>query len=59
MCNRSLKSLALNDTIQDYEACQECDKLILTEDPSRSLVLNICGDIVHQTCAEKPDKRMY
>jgi hypothetical protein len=50
-------SIKTNDTIQDYEACQECDKPILTEDPPRSLVLNICGDIVHRTCAKKPDKR--
>ncbi|CAI2198307.1 2932_t:CDS:2, partial [Funneliformis geosporum] len=50
-------SIKSNDTIQDCEACQECDKPILTEDPPRSLVLNVCGDIVYQTCAGKPDKR--
>jgi len=50
-------SIKSNDTIQDCETCQECDKPILTEDPPRSLVLNVCGDIVHRTCAGKPDKR--
>ncbi|PKC72545.1 hypothetical protein RhiirA1_531103 [Rhizophagus irregularis] len=35
----------------------ECDKPILTEDPPRSLILNVCGDMIHRTCAEKPDKR--
>ncbi|CAG8690731.1 11006_t:CDS:1 [Funneliformis mosseae] len=50
-------SIKSNDTIQDCEMCQECDKPILTENPPRSLVLNVCGDIIHQTCAGKPDKR--
>jgi hypothetical protein len=30
---------------------------ISTEDPPRSLVLNVCGDMIHRTCANKPDKR--
>ncbi|CAG8719444.1 6046_t:CDS:2, partial [Funneliformis mosseae] len=50
-------SIKSNDTIQDCEVCQECDKPILTENPPRSLVLNVCSDIVHRTCAGKPDKR--
>ena len=32
-----------------------CDIPILTEDPPRSLVLNVCGDMIHRTCA----KTMY
>ncbi|CAG8688289.1 16217_t:CDS:2, partial [Funneliformis mosseae] len=30
--------------IPDYEPCMECDIPILTEDPPRSLVLNVCAD---------------
>ncbi|RIA79156.1 hypothetical protein C1645_841397 [Glomus cerebriforme] len=37
-------SIKSNDSIQDYEACQECDKHILSEDPPRSLVLNVLSD---------------
>ena len=50
-------SIKSNDTIQDCEVCQECDKPILSEDPPRSLVINVCGDMIHRTCAGKPDKR--
>ncbi|PKC04590.1 hypothetical protein RhiirA5_401372 [Rhizophagus irregularis] len=50
-------SIKSNDFIQDYEECQECDKPILSEDPPKSLVLNVCGDMIHQTCAGNPDKR--
>ncbi|RIA78982.1 hypothetical protein C1645_841895 [Glomus cerebriforme] len=35
----------------------ECDTPILTEDPPRSLMLNICGDMVHRTCTRGTDKR--
>src|SRR3954447_20430153 len=35
----------------------ECDTPILTEDPPRSLMLNICGDMIHWTCARGIDKR--
>ena len=52
-------SIKSNDTIQDCEACQECDKPILTEDPPRSLVMNVCGDVIHRTCANNPVKRGY
>ncbi|GBB96095.1 hypothetical protein RclHR1_26800001 [Rhizophagus clarus] len=34
----------------------ECDIPILTEDPPRSLILNVCSDMIHQTCAEKIHK---
>ncbi|CAG8688955.1 9325_t:CDS:2, partial [Funneliformis mosseae] len=50
-------SIKSNDIIQDCEVCQECDKPILTENPPRSLILNVCGDIVHRTYTRKPDKR--
>ena len=38
-------------SIKSNEAipCGECDKPILTEDPSRSLILNVCGGMVHRT----------
>ncbi|GES96015.1 hypothetical protein GLOIN_2v1770914 [Rhizophagus clarus] len=70
--NRSLKILALyilkhlppdfssiksNEAIPDYGSCQECEIPILTEDPPRSLVLNVCGDVIHRTCANKVDNR--
>ncbi|CAI2189810.1 8473_t:CDS:2, partial [Funneliformis geosporum] len=42
--------------IPDYGPCMECDIPILTEDPSRSLVLNVCGDMIHRTCANKIHK---
>ncbi|RGB38746.1 hypothetical protein C1646_665174 [Rhizophagus diaphanus] len=29
----------------------------LTEDPPRSLILNVCGDMIHRTCARGTDKR--
>ncbi|CAG8619843.1 497_t:CDS:2, partial [Funneliformis mosseae] len=46
-----------NKTIPDYGAYQECDKPILTEDPPRSLILNVCGDMIHRTCVRGIDKR--
>ncbi|RIA79516.1 hypothetical protein C1645_840506 [Glomus cerebriforme] len=45
-----------NEAIPDYGPCMECDIPILTEDPPRSLVLNVCGDMIHQTCAKKIHK---
>jgi hypothetical protein len=50
-------SIKSNDTIPDYGSCQECEIPILTEDPPRSLVLNVCGDVIHRTCANKVDNR--
>src|SRR2546423_904913 len=46
-----------NDSIPDSELCQECDTPILSEVLPRSLVLNVCGDLIHRNCANKPDKR--
>src|SRR5947207_5666465 len=50
-------SIKSNEAISDYGPCGECDKSILTEDSPRSLILNICGDMVHWTCARETDKR--
>ncbi|CAG8603359.1 4808_t:CDS:2 [Funneliformis mosseae] len=50
-------SIKSNEAIPDYGACQECDKPILTEDLPRSLILNVCGDMIHRTCARGTDKR--
>jgi hypothetical protein len=50
----SIKSI---EAITDYGPCQECEIPILTEDPPRSLVLNVCGDVIHRTCANKVDNR--
>ncbi|CAG8720081.1 4806_t:CDS:2, partial [Funneliformis mosseae] len=47
--DRSLKSLALS--ILKY-----LPEDILQDSP-KSLILNVCGNIIHQTCARKPDKR--
>ncbi|RGB21383.1 hypothetical protein C1646_778188 [Rhizophagus diaphanus] len=35
-------SIKSNEAITDYGPCMECDIPILTEDPPRSLVLNVC-----------------
>ncbi|CAB4413134.1 unnamed protein product [Rhizophagus irregularis] len=43
-------SIKSNDTILDYGPCEECNIPILTEDPPRSLVLNVCVDMIHRTC---------
>ena len=39
--------------------CADCDMPIFTENPPRSLVLNVYSDVIHQTCANKPDKKGY
>ncbi|CAG8722629.1 20276_t:CDS:2 [Rhizophagus irregularis] len=48
-------SIKSNNTIPDYGPCGECSTPILAEDPPRALVLNVCGDMIHWTCA----KTMY
>src|SRR6266496_5252778 len=50
-----ISSFKSNEAIPDYGPCMECDIPILTEDPPRSLVLNVCDDMIHRTCA----KTMY
>ncbi|EXX79553.1 uncharacterized protein OCT59_008079 [Rhizophagus irregularis] len=49
-------SIRSNNTIADYGPCGECDTPILTEDPLRSLVLNVCGNMIHRTCAKQCTK---
>jgi hypothetical protein len=51
-----ISSIKSNEAIPDYEPCMECDISILTEDPSRSLVLNVCGDMIHRTYVKKSIK---
>ncbi|CAB4441329.1 unnamed protein product [Rhizophagus irregularis] len=51
-----ISSIKSNEAIPDYGPCMECDISILTEDPLRLLVLNVCGDIIHRTCAKKIHK---
>ncbi|GBC08754.1 hypothetical protein RclHR1_08350024, partial [Rhizophagus clarus] len=51
-----VSSIKSNEAIPDYGPCMECDIPILTEDPPRSLVLNVCGDMIHRTCAGKIHK---
>src|SRR6266498_310757 len=46
-------SIKSNEAIPDYGPCGECDIPILTEDLPRSLVLNVCDDMIHWTCAKK------
>ena len=50
-------SIKFNNTILNYGLYGECDIPILTEDPPRSLMLNIYDDMVHQTCTKGTDKR--
>ncbi|POG69121.1 hypothetical protein GLOIN_2v1480248 [Rhizophagus irregularis DAOM 181602=DAOM 197198] len=52
-------SIKSNETITGYGPCGERDLPFLTEDPPRSLILNVCGDIAHRTCAKETDKRYY
>ncbi|PKY53892.1 hypothetical protein RhiirA4_409421 [Rhizophagus irregularis] len=51
-----ISSIKSNEAIPDYGPCMECDISILTEDPLRLLILNVCGDIIHRTCAKKIHK---
>ncbi|GES83083.1 hypothetical protein GLOIN_2v1511284 [Rhizophagus clarus] len=51
-----VSSIKSNEAIPDYGPCMECDIPILTEDPLRSLILNVCGDMIHRTCAGKIHK---
>ncbi len=51
-----ISSIKSNKAISDYRSCMECDIPILTEDPPRSLILNVCGDMIHQTCVKKIHK---
>ncbi|GBC00737.1 hypothetical protein RclHR1_03960011 [Rhizophagus clarus] len=44
-----------NEAIPDYGSCQECEIPILTEDPPRSLVINVYDDVIHWTCTNKLD----
>ncbi|PKC57762.1 hypothetical protein RhiirA1_428249 [Rhizophagus irregularis] len=46
-----------DEAIPDYGPCMECDIPILTEDPPRSLILNVCGDMIHRTFARGIDKK--
>ncbi|PKC14470.1 hypothetical protein RhiirA5_495341 [Rhizophagus irregularis] len=39
-----ISSIKSNEAIPDYGPCMECDIPILTEDPPKSLVLNVCVD---------------
>ncbi|CAG8562561.1 2878_t:CDS:2 [Funneliformis mosseae] len=50
-------SIKSNEAIPDYGPCMKYDTPILTEDPLRSLMLNICSDMVHWTCIRGTDKR--
>ncbi|CAI2176738.1 3267_t:CDS:2 [Funneliformis geosporum] len=52
-----IKSIKSSKAILDYELCQKWDIPILTEDPPRSLILNICGDMIYWTCARETNKR--
>jgi len=50
-------SIKSNEAIPDYGPCMEYDIPILTEDPPRSLVLNVCGDMIHWTYTRGTDKK--
>ncbi|PKY53034.1 hypothetical protein RhiirA4_471032 [Rhizophagus irregularis] len=46
-----------NKAITGYGPCEECDIPILTEKPPRLIILNVCDDIIHQTCAKELIKK--
>ncbi len=46
-----------NKTIQDYGQYIKCDTSILIEDSSKSLILNICNDMIYQTCVRGINKK--
>ncbi|RGB22693.1 hypothetical protein C1646_775682 [Rhizophagus diaphanus] len=48
-------SFKTNEAIPDNGPCGDCDISIFSEDPPRSLVINVCGDVIHRTCANKVD----
>ncbi|RGB22797.1 hypothetical protein C1646_38097 [Rhizophagus diaphanus] len=48
---------AIHEAIPDNRPCGDCDMSIFSEDLSRSLIMNVCGDIIHRTCANKVDNR--
>ncbi|RIA99181.1 hypothetical protein C1645_811647 [Glomus cerebriforme] len=50
-------SIKSNEAISDYGLCEEYDISILIEDLFRFFILNICGNMVYQTCAKETDKR--
>ncbi|RIA88882.1 hypothetical protein C1645_851922 [Glomus cerebriforme] len=50
-------SFKTNEAIPNNRLCEDCDMSIFSEDPSRSPVINICNDIIHQTYVNKVDNR--
>lgn len=44
-------------TIPDNGLCTYCKKPILSDNPPRSVVINVCGHIHHRTCAKEIDRR--
>ncbi|PKC09791.1 hypothetical protein RhiirA5_415186 [Rhizophagus irregularis] len=46
-------SFKTNEAIPDNGPCGDCDMSIFSEDPPRSLVINVCGDVIHRTCVNK------
>ncbi|UZO26795.1 uncharacterized protein OCT59_019008 [Rhizophagus irregularis] len=50
-------SFKTNEAIPDNGPCGDCDMSIFSEDPPRSLVINVCGDVIHRTCVNKVDNQ--
>ena len=46
-------SIKSNNTIPEYGLCRKCDISIWSEDPTRSLILNVCGDMIYRTYVKK------
>src|SRR5581483_4483965 len=45
-----------NEAISDYRLCIEYNIPILIEDSHKSLILNVCDDIIYQICVKKIHK---
>ena len=45
------------DTVPDNSPCTYCKKPILSDNPPRSVIINVCGHIHHRTYAKEIDGR--
>jgi hypothetical protein len=50
-------SFKTNEAIPDNGLCRDYDMSIFSEDLPRSLVINVCDNVIHQTCTNKVDNR--
>ena len=48
-----------DSNIPEYGPCGICEIPILTDNSPRSIIVNVCGHIHHQTCSKKINKKGY